>query len=59
MTLYEKVIEAFPELANNPNLDRLGIILQNDSDGTGDYIAKWEYPQSLPETLTSYLRGSN
>lgn len=59
MTLFEKIIEAFPELQGNANIDRLGIILQNDSDGTGDYIAKWEYSQPLPETLTTYMRGSN
>jgi len=56
MTLYEKVIEAFPELADNRDLDRLGIILQNDSDGTGDYIAKWEYEKPLTKELKTYLR---
>ncbi len=59
MTLYEKLIEAFPELQGNTSIDRLGIILQNDSDGTGDYIAKWEYSKSLPESLTQYMKGSN
>jgi hypothetical protein len=56
MTLYEKVIAAFPELADNANLDRLGIIIQNDSDGTGDYIAKWEYTSPLPKDLKEFLR---
>ena len=56
MTLYKKVIEAFPELANNADLDRLGIILQNDSDGTGDYIAKWDYSKPLTSELKTYLR---
>ncbi len=56
MTLYEQVIEAFPELRDNPNIDRLGIILQNDSDGTGDYIAKWEYSKPLPKSLVNYLK---
>ncbi len=56
MTLYEQVIEAFPELQGNPDIDRLGIILQNDSDGTGDYIAKWEYSKPLPESLAQFIR---
>jgi len=45
MTLYDKIISLYPEL----NLkDFLTVItLQNDSDGKGDYIAKWEHP-TLP-----------
>ena len=56
MTLYEKVIAAFPELANNIHLDRLGIRLQNDSDGTGDYIAQWDYSSPLTTELKKFLR---
>jgi hypothetical protein len=42
MTLYEKIIAIYPELTNQ---DFLTVItLQNDSDGKGDYIAKWEHP---------------
>jgi hypothetical protein len=41
--LYDKIIALYPELANE-SLFKLGIILQNDSDGKGDYIAKWEHP---------------
>ena len=43
MTLYEKIIALYPELST---LDfASGVIkLQNDSDGKGDYIAKWEHP---------------
>jgi len=43
MTLYDKIILIYPELANQ-SLMRIGIFLQNDSDGKGDYIAKWEHP---------------
>jgi hypothetical protein len=46
MTLYEKIISIYPELSF-PDFDDVqnGIIgLQNDSDGRGDYIAKWEHP---------------
>jgi hypothetical protein len=42
MNLYEKIIALYPELTTQ---DFLTVItLQNDSDGKGDYIAKWEHP---------------
>jgi hypothetical protein len=42
MTLYDKIIAIYPELTN---MDFMTVItLQNDSDGKGDYIAKWEHP---------------
>jgi len=42
MTLYEKIISIYPSLTQQ---DFLTVItLQNDSDGKGDYIAKWEHP---------------
>ena len=42
MTLFEKVMALYPEL--QPNDFMTVITLQNDSDGKGDYIAKWEHP---------------
>jgi len=42
MTLYEKIIALYPSLTNKDFVTV--IILQNDSDGKGDYIAKWEHP---------------
>lgn len=54
-SLYEAIIRNFPELEGKM-LQTPEIILQNDSDGTGDYIAKWDYSKALPEELTSYLR---
>jgi hypothetical protein len=42
MTLYEKIISIYPDLTQ---YDFMTVInLQNDSDGRGDYIAKWEHP---------------
>lgn len=42
MNLYEKIIKLYPQLTDN---DFLTVIrLQNDSDGKGDYIAKWAHP---------------
>jgi hypothetical protein len=40
--LYEKIIALYPELTDKYFLTV--ITLQNDSDGKGDYIAKWEHP---------------
>jgi hypothetical protein len=42
MTLYEKIKTIYPELQDPDFMDT--IRLQNDSDGNGDYIAKWEHP---------------
>jgi len=42
MTLSEKIMALYPELTTQ---DFMTVItLQNDSDGKGDYIAKWEHP---------------
>ena len=43
MTLYEKIIKVYPELETYDFC--VGAIrIQNDADGKGDYIAKWEHP---------------
>ena len=40
--LYNKIIALYPSLEDK---DFMTVItLQNDSDGKGDYIAKWEHP---------------
>jgi len=42
MSLYDKIMALYPSLTQQ---DFLTVItLQNDSDGKGDYIAKWEHP---------------
>jgi hypothetical protein len=42
MTLYNKIMTLYPSLTQQ---DFLTVItLKNDSDGKGDYIAKWEHP---------------
>jgi hypothetical protein len=43
MTLYEKIIALYPELSTY-DFAFGAIRLENDSDGKGDYIAKWEHP---------------
>jgi hypothetical protein len=42
MTLLEKINAIYFELQDADFRDT--IRLQNDSDGQGDYIAKWEHP---------------
>ena len=42
MNLYEKIKAIYPELQDADFMDT--IRLRNDSDGKGDYIAKWEHP---------------
>ena len=45
MNLYEKIIAIYPSLTYQDFSPIVGaILLQNDSDGKGDYIAKWEHP---------------
>ena len=52
MNLYEKIKALYPELTDRDFLDT--ITLQNDSDGKGDYIAKWEHP-TLPRPTEEQL----
>lgn len=52
MTLYEKIMALYPELTNRDF--KTVIRLQNDSDGRGDYIAKWEHP-TLPRPTEEQL----
>ena len=50
MNLYEKIMALYPSLTEK---DFLTVItLQNDSDGKGDYIAKWEHPTLTRPTQT-------
>ena len=52
MNIVEKIMALYPSLMQQ---DFLTVItLQNDSDGKGDYIAKWEHPtlaKPTPEQL--------
>jgi hypothetical protein len=42
MTLHEKIKQIHPSLTNEDFMTV--IILQNDSDGKGDYIKEWNHP---------------
>jgi len=52
MTLYDKIMQLYPALTDRDFLT--AITLQNDSDGRGDYIAKWEHP-TLPRPTDEQL----
>jgi hypothetical protein len=55
MTLYEKIVALHPSLTSDDFLGREAtILLQNDSDGKGDYIAKWDHP-TLPRPTEAQL----
>jgi hypothetical protein len=56
MTLYEKIKAIYPELTTSDFLPKGTIELQNDSDGKGDYIAKWNHP-TLPRPTDEQLAG--
>jgi hypothetical protein len=51
MKLWEKIIEAYPEISPTDDFRKLGIYLVNDGDDI-DYIGKWEYSKPIPEGLT-------
>jgi len=44
MTLYEKITTLYPNLTNEDFTPEGTIVLQNDSDGRGDYIKSWNHP---------------
>ena len=56
MTLYEKIIKLYPSLTTQDFTIRGTIAIQNDSDGRGDYIAKWEHPD-YPQPTQEQLDG--
>lgn len=50
MSLFDEIVEIYPELADGIECGNSGsIILKDDSDGKGAYIDKWEYEKPLPK----------
>ena len=53
--MYEKIIKLYPQLTDEDFNPVSGtIVLQNDSDGKGDYIAVWNHP-TLPRPTEEQL----
>jgi hypothetical protein len=49
MELWQKIRAAYPEL-NDEDFVKT-IILQDDSDGQGAFIASWNYAKPIPDGL--------
>lgn len=44
MSLFAKIKKIYPDLTNDDFSTEGTILLQNDSDGKGDYIKEWNHP---------------
>ena len=55
--LINKIKTIYPSLIDEDFSPRGTIFLQNDSDGKGDYIAKWEHP-TLARPTEQQLDGA-
>ena len=52
MTLWEQIVQVYPELTDADFHPQFGaILLQDDSDGQGAFIAKWEYSKPIPNGM--------
>jgi hypothetical protein len=49
MTIIETIQAAYPELEGKDFETKL--LVQDDSDGQGAYIAKWDYSKPIPDGL--------
>jgi len=56
MTLYEKIKTLYPDLTDADFMPEGTIMLQNDSDGRGDYIKEWNHP-TLAKPTQEQLDG--
>ena len=51
MALYDKILTLRPNLTQDDFAPDTGtIVLQNDSDGNGDYIKEWNHPTETQPT---------
>jgi hypothetical protein len=48
MELWKRIVDAL-QLEDTADLLKLGIVLYDDADGQGAYIAEWNYSQPIPE----------
>ena len=54
MTIIDKIKAIYPDFSENDLVPMGNIIIQNDSNGKGDYIAKWNHP-TLAEPTAEQL----
>jgi hypothetical protein len=57
MDLWKEIVTVYPELTDTDFGLYGSILLRDDSDGAGAYIAKWEYSKPIPDALKDYLRA--
>lgn len=58
MTLTEKIKTLYPELQNFDFASGV-IVLENASDGNGDYIAQWNHPMLTRPTEQQLMEFDN
>jgi hypothetical protein len=51
MELWQTIKNNYPELTDSDFGSDGSIVLQDDSDEKGAYIAKWEYSKPIPDGL--------
>jgi hypothetical protein len=51
MNLFQKIMALYPSLTPQDFINGL-VVLQNDSDGKGDYIKVWNHPMLTRPTQT-------
>lgn len=56
MALYDKILTVRPNLTSDDFAPEGTIVLQNDSDGKGDYIKEWNHP-TVTRPTTQELNG--
>ena len=50
--MWEIIVKAYPELTDEDFHPKNNVIsLQDDGDGSGVYIAQWNYKKPIPEGL--------
>ena len=54
MSIVEKIFAIYPELTNEKFMEF--VLVQDDSNGKGLYIAKWDHP-SLAKPTDEQLKG--
>ena len=52
MSLYDDIKKVYPDISDAEFAPNGSIVLMNNSDDKGDYIAKWEYSKPVPNGLS-------